>query len=371
MSNLKLVSHKKTEEYNLSSHKKTEEYKLFSNKDIHILINNTIKALINNKSDLTRFNDCEFEGHKFFVKICFYHILIPEPGITSKYIIHQSEMEYKALQLMNEILDKNYLDTIIRLYHVHIIDDLSIVTPNNTKCHQMMLERKRTLKYVFCQYNHLIQNGLALNKCSFLFLEMCDLNLTVFLEKYIENSINYEIFKSILFQIIFTIYVITKIYPGFHHYDLHTDNIMLKIDDNVDLNELKYIEYTVENKKYYLPYFGITIRIIDFENAAIPEKHIISRTTEDRITMYQRPNNDIVFTLFWIYKIFKVNNLLSSKIEDTLFAIEPNQSYKYYEMHYIRTIEDKIPSYAKMLKCKLFKSFQEAKKDVIKSFYPV
>ena len=355
--------------------KKSKEHKLFNDKDIHILINNTVKELVNNDSEITRFHDCEFEGHKFFVKVCFYHILTPEPLLSERYVIHQSEMEYKALQCMNKILDKNYLNTIIRLFHVHIIDDLEVVTPNRKKCLEMMFTKKRTLKYLFCQYKHLVENGLALNKCSFIFLEMCDLNFTVFLEKYIDNSVNFELFRCIMFQIIFTLYVITTLYPGFHHYDLHTDNIMLVIDTQykIDFNNLEYIEYTVSKKKYHVPYFGITVKIIDFENAVIPEEHIVSRTTLDRIIMYQRPENDIVFTLFWIYKVFKTAGLLPADIEAALRDIEPNESYKYYEMHYIRKIENRIPCYVDMLNCKLFAQYRDKakQKKVIHSFAPV
>jgi hypothetical protein len=339
--------------------KKIKKSRMFDCNNISGFLSANIINLDQKKNGIPQLFICELADEVFIVKLCFYKLSVPELYVNTRNVIHQNEAEIKILTLLLKLLDDKYLDTILRLYHVHTCDDISNMIPNERECMAQLRNHTTSFKSIMCMYGDQVKAGLALPRCSFLVLELCDITLSSFLEKFIFTPINLEILKSILFQIIHTLYIITQFYPQFHHYDLHTDNVMLKIDKNRDINvqSTKYHEYYVGDKKYYIPYFGLTVKIIDFEFAAIPEQNIISVATLDRLIMYQRPDNDFVFTLFWVYhtlySIGSINNIL----EEMFVNIEPNETWKYYNIQYIRKIEKSIPSYEKMLKSASFKHF--------------
>jgi hypothetical protein len=67
-----------------------------------------------------------------------------------------------------------------------------------------------------------------------------------------------------------------NVFPGFKHGDLHADNVMLKIVDP-QFPCLKQVDvYEVNGKKYYIPWYGIQAKIIDFDLSSMPSKKIIS-----------------------------------------------------------------------------------------------
>jgi serine/threonine protein kinase len=163
----------------------------------------------------------------------------------------------------------------------------------------------------------------------------------------LNNPIEQGIFKSFIFQILYTIYQIKKLYPSFQHYDLHSDNIMLKIDTNYIFNPMKpeYNVYWVEDKRFAIPYVGMMPKIIDFGFAVIAEKGIVSNIIDDKDIMFKRTKNDLVMLYYHIYDVAHDDNI----IVDMLKALEPNETYKHFNTEYIRSIEDKIPSYTQMI----------------------
>lgn len=327
--------------------------KLFTPSNIQNTLRDIMQVFSEQNYDGSNTIMCESDNMIFTVKVCFYRITVPEPAFKDKHIIHQSEMEYRALELMRDLLDQGLLDTVVRLYHIHTLDNMAEIIPNQTVCDREA--GHRSFRNWLCKYKHLIKEGLALNKCTFLVMEQCDITLSDFLVRYVDMPINFDILRTILFRVIFTLWMIKKIYPQFHHYDLHIDNILLKIEKYIPD---QYIQHIVGKTNFYLPDYGITPKIIDFEYAVIPEANIVSAATLDRLTAYQRPQNDLVLSLFWIYTTLHGHNLLTDDIERMLHDIEPNETYKKYEIYHIRKVEDKIPSYHEMLKCRAFSSYK-------------
>ena len=72
-----------------------------------------------------------------------------------------------------------------------------------------------------------------------------------------DNTINYTLIKSCLFQINFALLFLQK-YFKFSHNDLHINNIMYKTTDK------KFLYYKFNNQYFRVPTFGKIFKIIDF-----------------------------------------------------------------------------------------------------------
>jgi hypothetical protein len=318
-------------------------------------LSSNIVPLEPHEGQMPHFYISVIDNYHFMTKICFYSLSVPELYVNVEKVISHAECEIRMLYIMRQLLEKNYLKTIIRIIHVHTCQDISKLIENPDKCH---LVKDTSFKNALCSYNYKVKNGLALPRCSFLVLELCDITLSTFLERYLHSALNFDILKSILFQIIYTLYAITSVYPQFHHYDLHSDNIMIKFTKSYDENDRVYYNFTTDKGEYYVPQYGIKVKIIDFEFATIPELNIVSVATKDRLLMFQRPSVDIILTLFWINRILVMKNNMNDDILNLLREIDPFETYKNFNMEYIRSIEDKYISYVDMMNLKTFEHYK-------------
>ena len=81
------------------------------------------------------------------------------------------------------------------------------------------------------------------------------------LDSYCENNdISNDEWKSILFQVIITLFVYQKVFDLTHN-DSHTNNVMYNTTDK------KYLNYHINGKYYKVPTFGKIYKIIDFGRA--------------------------------------------------------------------------------------------------------
>lgn len=218
---------------------------------------------------------------------------------------------------------------------------------------------------IFCHYVQDLKGGLAHDKFAFLVLEECTMTLTVFLETAIKSPIGAPMLKSFLFMIIYTLHCIYLQFPKFRHYDLHTDNIMLKFDQNFvyNIHNPEFIKITTtfpdgSTRTYYVPFWGIIPKIIDFGFSVLPEKNIISNIIHDKVKMFDRTESDIIFLLFNIYHTHKENlgsHYLVAVVEDLLTALDPNEYYKHHNATYLRTV--KLPTVNDMLQNAIFDEY--------------
>ncbi len=104
---------------------------------------------------------------------------------------------------------------------------------------------------------------------------ICQETLSETLEDWIianNNSIDMCVLKSILFMLIYTLYAVTNKYPSFKHNDLHTANILFWRDPNYKSSgPQKFIKINACNKVFYVPYYGIIPKIIDFDLSSLDE----------------------------------------------------------------------------------------------------
>jgi serine/threonine protein kinase len=97
--------------------------------------------------------------------------------------------------------------------------------------------------------------------------------------------------KVIVFQIIFTLAVIQKKYPGFRHNDLKANNILVEITKRPKTPQ--YYEYQYEDKRFQVPDIGIQTRLWDFDFSCIPgviENQKVDASWTNKINVKPEPN---------------------------------------------------------------------------------
>lgn len=361
--------------------KKITAGNLFNCENLTDFIASIIQILPYRGFSLSRFYLCELDGIKFLTKLCFYRkTSIEIYGKAPENVSSHIDAEVNILRVLNEKFTRaGVTPCIIELVYSKVCDDLSKLVPKESVCeHLLTIEGDITpeddIKQLLCRHSDLIKNDLAFNKCAFLVLDRCDLSLDEYLLKSINTPISLAVFKSLLFMVIHTFYTISSVYPGFRHYDLHTENIMLKFDPNYKFkaSDAKFLIFVVDGERYSVPYFGIFPKIIDFGFSSLPEENIMSNAIADKERMYHRTQNDILFLFHWIY--FRIRNMPGDKlnrIDKLLQKLEPNRSYVQYYTEHIRKIEHKIPTYEQMIKNRVWDEYKrhKASKNQIYSEY--
>ncbi len=336
--------------------------KIFDCRDLSNFVAAIVQVLPYRGASMSRFYTCDVSGIRFLTKLSFYRKTPREIyGKPSKNVLPHADAEINILKIFRtKITDRNLTPCILEMIYYKICDTPD--TPSHTVCDRLLFAESNArddLAQILCRQADLVKNKLARDRCAFLVLDRCDMSLDEYLRKTIDTPATIAIFKSLLFMIIFTIYTISKVYPKFHHYDLHTENIMLKFDQNFKFNPaaMKFLVFPVDGVSHYIPYFGIIPKIIDFGYSVLPEEGIISNVTEDLMTMYYRSQNDLLFLFHWIY-ITSLDKL--GRVDKILQKIEPNRSYVHYHAEHIRKIEKKIPTYSQMINNNVWAEYRKA-----------
>jgi hypothetical protein len=287
-----------------------------------------------------------------------------------KHTMLHADVEIAILKLFRKtIIEKNITPCILELVTEHICEGLDELTPTDKVCENLLTTSDdkspaTSVRQLLCAYQDMVRNGIAHDKLAFMVLERCDMSLDDFLLGTTETPVFAVIFKSILFQIIYTMYAINEIYPKFRHNDLHSDNIMLKFDQNYRFNptDPKFLVFHVGGKTFNVPYFGIIAKIIDFGFSVLPEEGIISSMTEDRIMSYYRGRlyNDMMFLFYWIYRVLDASrDRKLMAVDKILSALDPDRNYVYQRPGHVHKIESTAPSYKDMVKNKIFDEYSK------------
>lgn len=313
----------------------------------------------------SRFYLCKLHGATFLTKLAFYRKTASELyGVTSG-LTDLIDTEIQILYILKKrIIDGNISPCILEIIYHKICTDLSKYLPQD--CISTFAQYGRDdpridIEQNICIHYDLARNGLAHNKCVFIAVEHCNMSMEMFMHDHMGAPIGIIILRSILFMVIHALYSITKIYPGFHHYDLHYENVMLKFDDSYQfkLSDIKYLIFHANGVKHSVPYFGIIPKIIDYAFSTLPEENIISRNVDDKISMYQRYDNDLIIFFNHVYRYLKSFHPDSIQdVEKLLEVIEPNRTFVQINSLYVRSVEDKIPTYAQMLACPVFDEYR-------------
>jgi serine/threonine protein kinase len=348
--------------------KKIDTGKIFNCRKFEPFINSIVEVLSFRGVSMSHFYICEIEGVRFLTKLSFYRKSAPElyKG-TSKKTVSQIDAEIQILQILRDnIIDKGISPCILELVHEKRCSGIT-ATVNKKKCKDISFGGENTIyesvQQILCLYGDMVQRGIAHDKCAFIVLERCDITLDDYLRKMYNTPTNVAVIKSILFQIIYTLHAITVVYPKFRHHDLHTENVMLKIDFRYkfDPSRPKYMKFIVGGTVYFVPYFGIIAKIIDFGFSQIPEEGVISNATDDLVSMFYRSKNDVLLLFYWINNVLHNSPSPSNgEIIKMLEKLEPARTYVAYQTERIRNIESEIPTYSEMVANNIFADYTKS-----------
>lgn len=357
---------------------------IFNCSDLTDFISSIIYVMPFKGVSMSRFYMCKLDGFRFLTKLCFYRKTPPEIyGKVSKNVIPHIDAEINILKIFKEkFIDTNITPCILELIVAKVCEGISKIVPKERVCERLMLDYSESvpeddIDQLMCKYYDLVKNDLAHDKCAFLVLDKCDMNIDDYLRKSVNTPVSMAVFKSLLFMIIYTIYAINQVYPRFRHYDLHTENIMLRFDPSYKFRATnpKFLVFMIDGEQYSVPYFGIIPKIIDFGYSSLPEEGIVSNATEDRVQMYFRSDNDLLFLFHFIhYTLSHTGGDKLGRVDKLLTKLEPNRTYIHYNTEHIRKVANKIPTYEQMVKNRAFaeyKKYKPPKNQIYNEFTPV
>lgn len=315
---------------------------------------------------MSRFYLCEINGVRFLTKLCFYRKGPKELYGRSvvkrkKSPISHTDAEIRILTVLkNAITSAGISPCVLEIVYAKSYKGVKKIVPSGRDCSLLSLVERPTpgddFDKLICEYHNLVKEGLAHDKYSFIVLDKCDITLNYFLRRLIDSPVNGAIFKSLLFMIIHVLASILRIYPKFRHYDLHTDNILIKIDPNYKFRagRPKYLVFKFGKEKFSVPYFGLIPKIIDFGFSVLPEEGIASAVIDDQNQMYLRADNDILYLFYWIQTTVGEG----TRIGKLLKTLEPTQSYIAYNAARIRNESRKVPDVVSMMKSTAWHEYQ-------------
>ncbi len=316
--------------------KLVREHHLFNCNDINSFISTIKVNLPYGGYSMSQFFINEIDNYKFFTKLHFHKKTNPEiygnndsKNLDVK-LLNQGETEITILNLLKEnFIETGKISGIIEIIESAVCTG-KIANMDTSNCMEWKKSNTKDFEsYImsmFCEQKELISEGIAYDSFSFIVMEHADISLKKFISKYINKDIlGYQLFKSILFQVIHTLSTIQKVYPGFKHNDLHTDNVIISIDHDFSYNpmNMKYIKYTINDEKFIIPYYGCLAKIIDFGFSVIPELNIYSSIIYEKVIMRQRPYSDLLFLMTDVYHTCENDavEILIEELDDTGYYI--------------------------------------------------
>lgn len=195
-----------------------------------------------------------------------------------------------------------------------------------------------------CNVKYEIDVKLSRDVVNMTALERCNITFYSVLLSYYDSPSEFVQMKSFLFMIIYTLYQLNRIYPGFMHNDLHVNNIMFKYDDGfrLDVQKMQTLKFHVDNTVYSTPYFGIIPKIIDFGLASVPSRGIVSRNVKySMFAARSRFKNDLSRLLWDVWSHPNIQQ--SSRMVDLLYRLDPKQIYRNSEWAAMAKSEEMRP----------------------------
>lgn len=284
----------------------TNKFDLLLREDIPIALINSVTSIAEYTGvSGSAFYKCSYNGQQFIVKMAPYLRQQAElydfqdPATTNT-----TDTEIELLKLFRcEFIKKGATPCLIEMVY-------SISRPFPAPLDVKKAPPEKTQKYIAFNktiedYKFYADNDLSDKKIAFIVLEQCECTLDAFLNVVPVLPFERPVRTAMLFMIIHTVTIITAKYPNFRHSDMHLNNILMKADPAHSKHLHKtgpYCVFGVTKKSgaatsYYVPYYGMFPKIIDFSYSSLPEKKVVSVITQDKYVNAFRRESDIVFLL--------------------------------------------------------------------------
>ena len=228
-------------------------------------------------------NTSEVKGYPFLINNNKYRFGLKVIPVENKYEKHEhpSHLEFIILRHLTEhVVNKQ-----ISPHFVHFLGQFKISNKNRAVKH-LNLKRLEVENMIRTHSNVVISE----------FVEGKSLDNWIHDTYENDDKISSIQWKVIVFQLIYTIYVM-QVYFKLMHNDFHYGNIL--IDNTVKAGG--YYVYKVNNKTYYIPNTGIIPKIFDFEYAMIysnkiddtyPNKFVVGHCIYDKSKHTTVPDNN-------------------------------------------------------------------------------
>lgn len=233
--------------------------------------------------DIFQKTDIEFEGEGVANKVfsscldldCSQKVAFRLMPYLNKYKndkTHPVNVEIRLYKEFNKLNRKN------KLPHTPLL-------LNNFKCHYSNILQEES---VVSEYEDRSSGGEISPNINVMILEYCQgRSIKDFIEKY---KTNLPYIKSSLFQIVLTLIVLQHYLPEFRHNDLHSSNVMEGLYNFEGEEEYRksyrknkyYICYELLGSKFYIPYLGFCMKIIDFD-VSCAKKYKNNKVSRDPI----------------------------------------------------------------------------------------
>ena len=227
-------------------------------------------------------NTSEIKGYPFLINNKHHRFGLKVIPVENKYEKHEhpSYLEYIILKYLTE----NVVNKQISPHFVHFLGHFKVSNKIRAIKH-INLKRLEVENQIRTHSNVVISE----------FVEGKSLDNWLHDTYEADDKISNLQWKIIVFQMIYTIYVMQAYYKLMHN-DFHYGNILI---DNT-IKKGGYYVYNVNNKVYYIPNTGILPKLFDFEYAMVysnkmeetyPNKFIMGHCVYDKSKHVSVPNN--------------------------------------------------------------------------------
>lgn len=308
---------------------------------------NTIRDVATYKgASGSTFYNCEYDGLKYIVKMTPLSKQAPELYNTDvSGLMNVVETEIEVLKLFRrKFIKTGKTPCIIEAVYALIRDVPQKITEKERGQRDMDPEVVEKYNEVIDSFIFHTENDLMEPRIAFIVLEKCDCTIAQFFNTSTVFPFERKIRTSLIFYILHCLYIVTKKYPGFKHYDLHGSNILLRVDPNFSKHIDKEMPYCTlwgpNQKPFNVPYFGFYPKIIDFSFSVVPSKNIVSVASLDKYLRALRKSGDFTFfvtniaTLDPFYEAF-VERIKTTELadvfEDPLFdeyKVKPDVKFR-------------------------------------------
>lgn len=283
-------------------------------------------------------------------------------GYESKYTLQSHAMMKKMSEHFNIIILKT------KLPHL-CLSFCSIVCGTGLQMKTFQIQNTRLSQQVL-QWKNLVKTGKLSKSLCYTITEVPSLTLHKYLQK---STFENTEWKSILFQICFTMVMLQKEIPGFIHHNLTPKCIHLQ-----KVPKGGQFVYVVGKTKYYVPNIGYVVKILpsSYSYAQKLYENVIVHDESFQASMGVHPQNTSFYDLHLLCNTLYHTKNTSSFMKNILKSLIPSRYLGKNSSELINSrlrIHTKRPqkctTFSKLLKSKTFSSFKTINKNNI-VFYP-
>ena len=193
-------------------------------------------------------------------------------------------------------------------------------------------------------------------------IEICHQTLSAFIEGAYLSPVFKQIFETLMFVIIHGFAVVRKKYPKFTHFDLQCDNIMIRYnrDFAYDPANTRYLEFALNGKKWYIPYYGCDPKVIDFGHSVISGSNPAHANKE---LMFDRIDNDILYFAASLEYLLRTKAIPQENFSGFFDAVDPNNFRSMFDAEIYRRNPRKYRTYEAMLNDKIYEKYTKRPAD--------